>query len=288
MIPWTWCPSPGTAHNPCCVAGVVPGRRVRGPLVTLQSWVTESHVQEPSQSAAQGAAGTEGACEALGHKQEGSSILSWEAFWSLKAACKILLTDTGKSRADVQASLRTRAPRKESLGSQKVICEGVEGKRSLLSKDRFPKVFCWTRKNETTDWPDCLNFRQQPLGGAHTVINTLRRGSFISKLSFKVQFRSRVEFTNMLLLNEAEKQPPHLNPSRVNLTMAGLRSSWWQQGGGHRIYLRIGHGLFLEETEVMWAHGERGNVSSPRKGPVHRGHCFSQERVSGGTSRTQW
>lgn len=49
---------------------------VRGPLVTLQSWVTESHVGEPSQSAAQSAAGTSGACEALGHKQEGSSMLS--------------------------------------------------------------------------------------------------------------------------------------------------------------------------------------------------------------------
>ena len=49
----------------------VPGSPSRG-----SAWVTESHVQEPSQSAAQGAAGTEGACEALGHKQEGSSILS--------------------------------------------------------------------------------------------------------------------------------------------------------------------------------------------------------------------
>lgn len=32
------------------MAGVVPGRRVRGPLVTLQSWVTESHVQDPARA----------------------------------------------------------------------------------------------------------------------------------------------------------------------------------------------------------------------------------------------
>ena len=128
-----------------------PGREDEIPSKHVSALVTESQVEEPSQSAAQSAAGTKGACEALGHQQEGSSIPSRAAFWSLEAACKILLTDTGKSREDVQASLRTRAPREESLGSQRVICEEVEGKWSLLSKDRFPQVFCLTRKNERDD-----------------------------------------------------------------------------------------------------------------------------------------
>ena len=203
-----------------------PGREDKRPPKHVSALVTEPHVAEPSQSAAQSAAGTKGACEALGHQQEGSSIPSRAAFWSLKAACKILLTDTGKSREDVQASLRTRAPREESLGSQRVICEEAEGKWSLLSKDRLPKVFCLTRKNERTDWwPNCLNFRPRPLGGAHTIVNTLRRGRFVSKLSFKAQFGSRGELTSKLFLPEAEKQPPHLNPSGFSVRMAGLRSS---------------------------------------------------------------
>ena len=184
MFPWTWCPSPGTAHHPC-VADVVPGRRIRGPLVTLQSWVTESHVGEPSQSAAQSAAGTKGACEALGHKQKGSSMLSWAAFWSLKAVCKILLTDTGKSREDVQASLRTRAPREESLGSQRVICEEVEGKRSLLSKDRFPKVFCLTQEK----WDDRLVAELSAFQIAATRWRTHR-----NKYPEKRQFHQQIEF----------------------------------------------------------------------------------------------
>ena len=265
MVPWTWCPSQGTAHNPCCVADVVRGGRIRDPPSTFRPWWLNPTWRNPARVQ----------LRVLLAPRE--LVKLWDI--SRKAHLFLLEQLSGVSRQPVKFFWQTlESPGKTSrplLGpglherrvwDHRVICEEVEGKWSLLSKDRLPKVFCLTRKNERTDWwPNCLNFRPRPLGGAHTIVNTLRRGRFVSKLSFKAQFGSRGELTSKLFLPEAEKQPPHLNPSGFNVRMAGLRSSWWQQGGGHRIYLRIGRGLFLEERAVTCA---------PQKGPCPRGPLF--------------
>lgn len=138
---------PRDSSSSTCVADVVPGRRIRGPLVTLQSWVTESHdggtqPRVPAQSAA----GTSRLVKLWDISRKAHLCFLEQLSEVSRQPVKFFLTDTGKSQEDVRLLLRTRAPREESLGSQRVICEEVEGKRSLLSKDRFLKVFCLTQE----------------------------------------------------------------------------------------------------------------------------------------------
>lgn len=66
-------------------------------------------------------------------------------------------------------------------------------------------------------WLNCLNFRQQPLGGAHALINTRRRGDFHLQLELQGSVQKQGSFTNKLLPTAAEKQLPRLNPSGSNV-----------------------------------------------------------------------